>query len=118
MIIADDHHHHGHEKDHPVHYEHCGHSHGPMLDQLAGPGGWQRGLGADFCRLLRRCSGAIRALVFASAQERLFWAGIAATFVIGVVTAITVATIAGAGRLRQQGLALHAPVPGATVAAR
>jgi ABC-type nickel/cobalt efflux system permease component RcnA len=100
-----DHHHHdhdhGHRHDHShhhhgdghVHDEHCGHSHGPTPDQLAGPGGWQRGLGAIFAVGLRPCSGAILVLVFSLAQG-LFWAGIAATFVMGLGTAITVATIA------------------------
>ncbi len=83
---------HSHADDH-VHDEHCGHSHGPTPDQLAGPGGWQRGLGAIFAVGLRPCSGAILVLVFALAQG-LFWAGIAATFVMGLGTAITVATIA------------------------
>src|SRR6185369_3090675 len=86
------HHHHAHDHDH-VHDEHCGHSHGPTPDQLAGPGGWQRGLGAIFAVGMRPCSGAILVLVFALAQG-LFWAGIAATFVMGLGTAITVATIA------------------------
>ena len=87
-----DHAHGHHDHDH-VHDEHCGHSHGPTPDQLAGPGGWQRGLGAIFAVGLRPCSGAILVLVFALAQG-LFWAGIAATFVMGLGTAITVATIA------------------------
>ncbi len=86
------HHEHAHGHGH-VHDEHCGHSHGPTPDQLAGPGGWQRGLGAIFAVGLRPCSGAILVLVFALAQG-LFWAGIAATFVMGLGTAITVATIA------------------------
>jgi ABC-type nickel/cobalt efflux system permease component RcnA len=59
----------------------------------AGPGGWQRGLGAIFAVGMRPCSGAILVLVFSLAQG-LFWAGIAATFVMGLGTAITVATIA------------------------
>jgi ABC-type nickel/cobalt efflux system permease component RcnA len=101
-----DHHHHDHQHgpghahshDHShgdghVHDEHCGHSHGPTPDQLAGPGGWQRGLGAIFAVGMRPCSGAILVLVFSLAQG-LFWAGIAATFVMGLGTAITVATIA------------------------
>ena len=87
-----DHHHHDHAHDH-VHDEHCGHSHGPTPDQLAGPGGWRRGLGTIFAVGLRPCSGAILVLVFSLAQG-LFWAGIAATFVMGLGTAITVATIA------------------------
>jgi ABC-type nickel/cobalt efflux system permease component RcnA len=92
------HHHHGHDHSHDhghahAHDEHCGHSHGPTPDQLAGPGGWQRGLGTIFAVGMRPCSGAILVLVFALAQG-LFWAGIAATFVMGLGTAITVATIA------------------------
>ncbi len=83
---------HGHDHVH-VHDEHCGHSHGPLPGELAGPGGWRRGLGAIFSVGLRPCSGAILVLVFALAQG-LFWAGIAATFVMGLGTAITVATIA------------------------
>ncbi len=95
------HHHHGHDHGHDhhhhdpghVHDEHCGHSHGPTPDQLAGPGGWRRGLGAIVAVGLRPCSGAILVLVFSLAQG-LFWAGIVATFVMGLGTAITVATIA------------------------
>ncbi len=86
-----DHHHH-HDHDH-VHDEHCGHSHGPTPSELAGPGGWQRGLSAIFAVGIRPCSGAILVLVFALAQG-LFWAGIAATFAMGIGTAITVAAIA------------------------
>ena len=79
--------------DDHVHDEHCGHSHGPTPSELAGPGGWRRGFGAIFAVGIRPCSGAILVLVFALAQG-LFWAGIAATFVMGLGTAITVAAIA------------------------
>ncbi len=85
---------HGHGQDHRhVHDEHCGHSHGPAPSELAGPGGWRRGFGAILAVGVRPCSGAILVLVFALAQG-MFWAGIAATFVMGLGTAITVATIA------------------------
>jgi ABC-type nickel/cobalt efflux system permease component RcnA len=94
------HHHHDHGNHGHAHHahdgphdEHCGHSHGPEPQQLAGPGGWQRGLSAVFAVGIRPCSGAILVLVFALAQG-LFWAGIAATLVMGLGTAITVATIA------------------------
>jgi nickel/cobalt exporter len=83
---------HGHDHAH-VHDEHCGHSHGPEPGELAGPGGWRRGFAAILAVGIRPCSGAILVLVFALAQG-LFWAGIAATFVMGLGTAITVATIA------------------------
>jgi nickel/cobalt exporter len=98
------HHHHGHAHAHGahnpphgdaghVHDEHCGHNHGPSPSELAGPGGWTRGLSAIFAVGLRPCSGAILVLVFALAQG-LFYAGIAATFVMGLGTAITVSAIA------------------------
>ncbi len=70
-----------------------GHAHGPEPEELAGPGGWRRGLSAIVAVGLRPCSGAIIVLVFALAQG-LFLAGVASTFVMGIGTAITVATIA------------------------
>ena len=82
------HHHHGDE-----HASAWGHAHGPEPEELAGPGGWQRGLSAIVAVGMRPCSGAIIVLVFALAQG-LFWAGVAATFVMGLGTAITVAAIA------------------------
>jgi nickel/cobalt transporter (NicO) family protein len=91
-----DHHHaHGHGHDHADEESALpwGHSHGPEPRELAGPGGWQRGLSAIVAVGLRPCSGAIIVLVFALAQG-LFWAGVASTFVMGIGTAITVAAIA------------------------
>ncbi len=85
-------HNHGHDHDH-VHDAHCGHSHGPEPGELAGPDGWRRGLAAVLTVGVRPCSGAILVLVFAFAQG-LFWAGVAATLLMGIGTAITVATIA------------------------
>src|SRR5207237_7875830 len=92
---------HAHAHGHPGHsghshqnaHDHCGHSHGPEPDELAGPGGWARGLSAIVAVGLRPCSGAILVLVFALAQG-LFWMGVVATLVMGVGTAITVAVIA------------------------
>jgi nickel/cobalt transporter (NicO) family protein len=94
------HHDHGHDHGHHHHHHHgdehasaWGHGHGPEPEELAGPGGWQRGLSAIVAVGIRPCSGAIIILVFALAQG-LFWAGVAATFVMGLGTAITVAAIA------------------------
>ena len=97
-----DHGHHHHGEGHAHHHHHhaddedasaWGHAHAPEPEELAGPGGWKRGLSAIVAVGLRPCSGAILVLVFALAQG-LFWAGVAATFVMGVGTAITVAVIA------------------------
>ncbi len=99
----DDHgHRHGYHADHDHNHDHdheeddvlpWGHAHGPEPEELAGPGGWRRGLSAIVAVGLRPCSGAIIVLVFALAQG-LFWAGVASTFVMGIGTAITVAAIA------------------------
>lgn len=79
--------------DHHDHGDHTDHCHGPEPLELAGPGGWKRGLTAIIAVGLRPCSGAILVLVFALAQS-LFWVGVASTFVMGLGTAITVAAIA------------------------
>jgi nickel/cobalt exporter len=96
------HHDHGHDHHHHDHdHAHCDHDHGsawshahaPEPSELAGPGGWKRGLTAIIAVGLRPCSGAILVLVFTLAQG-LFWAGVVATFVMGLGTAIMVAAIA------------------------
>jgi nickel/cobalt exporter len=91
-----DHHHHDHRHAHDhghVHDESCGHLHSPPPAQLAGPGGWQRGLSAIVAVGLRPCSGAIVVLVFALAQG-IFLVGVGATLIMALGTAITVAMIA------------------------
>jgi nickel/cobalt transporter (NicO) family protein len=96
---AHDEHDHDHEHGH-AHHDHdhddasaWGHAHAPEPQELAGPGGWRRGLTAIVAVGLRPCSGAILVLVFALAQG-LFWVGVASTFVMGLGTFITVAVIA------------------------
>jgi len=96
----DDGHSHGHSHGHAHHHHDddedasaWGHAHGPEPEELAGPGGWRRGLSAIIAVGLRPCSGAILVLVFALAQG-LFWAGVVATLIMGLGTAITVAAIA------------------------
>jgi nickel/cobalt transporter (NicO) family protein len=118
----DHHHHHAHEHDHDHHHGHAhshqhehedeasawGHAHAPEPKELTGRHWLRRGLAAIVAVGLRPCSGAIIVLVFALAQG-LFWIGVASTFVMGLGTAITVATIATlavgarglAGRLAQ-----------------
>ena len=60
------HHDHGHHHHHHGEDEHAsawGHAHGPEPEELAGPGGWQRGLSAIVAVGLRPCSGAIIVLL-------------------------------------------------------
>ena len=92
-----DHHDHAHGHDHHHHGEEeasaWGHAHAPEPQELKGPHWFRRGLAAIVAVGLRPCSGAIIVLVFALAQG-LFWIGVASTFVMGLGTAITVATVA------------------------
>jgi nickel/cobalt exporter len=98
-----DDHHHAHHGEACAHHDHhaCGydhasawaHAHAPEPAELAGPGGWKRGLSAVVAVGARPCSGAVIVLVFALAQG-LFLTGVAATFVMALGTAVTVALIA------------------------
>jgi nickel/cobalt exporter len=108
----DAHHHHHDDRDHAVHscnhHHHAsawGHAHGPEPQELAGPQGWRRGLGAVIAVGLRPCSGAIIVLTFALAQG-LFLAGVAATLAMGLGTALTVTAIASVAVLAR-GLAVR-----------
>jgi nickel/cobalt transporter (NicO) family protein len=78
---------------HDHHASAWAHAHGPEPAELAGAGGWRRGLSAVIAVGLRPCSGAIIVLIFALAQD-LFWTGIGATVIMGLGTAVTVAAIA------------------------
>ncbi len=81
------------QHDHEHHESAWGHAHGPEPAELAGAGGWRRGLAAVVAVGLRPCSGAIIVLIFALAQD-LFWTGVGATLIMGLGTAATVAAIA------------------------
>ncbi len=110
------HHHHARDHHHHHHDEHCehdpsawGHAHAPEPAVLTGKHWLRRGLAAVVAVGLRPCSGAVIVLVFALAQG-IFLIGVAATFAMGLGTAITVAAIASlavgarsfAGRLAKE----------------
>src|SRR5450830_1872103 len=91
----DHHHDHGHAHHHDPAEEASawGHAHALEPQELTGRNWLRRGLTAIVAVGLRPCSGAIILLVFALAQG-LFWIGVASTFVMGIGTAITVASFA------------------------
>ena len=80
-----DHHHHDHEHDHDDHHH--------IVPPAVTSGSWREQLGVVLAVGLRPCSGALVVLVFALSQGLLL-AGIAAVFLMGVGTAITVALLA------------------------
>ncbi|WP_137152595.1 DUF1007 family protein [Devosia sp. FKR38] len=99
-----DHDHHGHEHhdhhghDHHDHehgdhgdHDHAGHVH--IVTPAATSGNWREQLSVALAVGLRPCSGALVVLVFALSQG-LLAAGIAAVFLMGAGTAITVAALA------------------------
>ena len=88
------HDHHDHDHDHHAH-EHAHHGHG-MHHAIAPQdirGNWREQLGVVLAVGLRPCSGALVVLVFALSQGVLA-AGIASVLLMGLGTAITVATLA------------------------
>ncbi len=94
----DDHHHHGDHHLHGDHHHHddhcgCGHSHVPEAGQVAGEWSWTKAFSLAFAVGIRPCTGAFLVLLFGYTLG-LYWAGIAATFVMAIGTFITVATIA------------------------
>lgn len=94
-VAHDDHGHapHEHHHDHAHgHDEHDHHQHVVTADQVKGD--WREQLGVVLGVGLRPCSGALVVLVFALSQGILL-AGIAAVFLMGLGTALTVSTLAG-----------------------
>jgi len=95
------HHHHDHDHAHHDHdhdHEHgpdcgCGHAHMPSASDLDQPVSLWKAVGIAFAVGIRPCTGGILVLLFSSALG-LYWAGVAATFVMALGTAITVSIIA------------------------
>lgn len=84
--------HDGHDHDHDHEHEHGHHHHVVTAEQTGGD--WREQLGVVLGVGLRPCSGALVVLVFALSQGILA-AGIAAVFLMGLGTAITVSALAG-----------------------
>lgn len=86
-----DHHDHDHDHDHDHAPDHDDHLH--IVPPAVTTGSWREQLGVVLSVGLRPCSGALVVLVFALSQGLLL-AGIAAVFLMGAGTAITVAALA------------------------
>lgn len=84
--------HYGHNHGHDDHDHDHGHSHIVTPEQAGGD--WREQLGVVLSVGIRPCSGALIVLVFALSQGVLP-AGIAAVFLMGLGTAITVSVLAG-----------------------
>jgi nickel/cobalt transporter (NicO) family protein len=76
-----------------VHDANCGHSHLPSPRELSKDWSLTRAMSVSLAVGIRPCTGAILALLFANAVG-VYWAGIAATFIMAIGTALTVSAIA------------------------
>ncbi len=108
------HHHHDHDHDHD-HHDHAHHDHAHIVPAAVATAGWREQLGVVLAVGLRPCSGALVVLVFALSQGVLA-AGIAAVFLMGLGTAITVAVLASVAVFAKD-LALRAGGRGGKLAA-
>ncbi|MEQ1696829.1 MAG: nickel transporter [Hyphomicrobiaceae bacterium] len=84
-----------HEHDHKhVHSAACcGHAHMPEPSQLQGPWEWSKAISLAMTIGIRPCTGALLVLLFALSQG-ILWAGIFATFMMSLGTALTVSALA------------------------
>ncbi len=89
----DHHHDHAHERGHAHAPSNVAHRHAHIVAPQATSGGWREQLAVVLAVGLRPCSGALVVMVFALSQGVLA-AGIAAVFLMGLGTAITVAALA------------------------
>ena len=83
---------HGDDHGH-VHSASCGHAHMPEPSQLQGPWVWSKAISLAMTVGIRPCTGAILVLLFALSQG-ILWAGIFATFMMSLGTALTVSALA------------------------
>jgi nickel/cobalt transporter (NicO) family protein len=76
-----------------LHDANCTHDHMPAPRELSRDWSLSRALSISFAVGIRPCTGAILALLFANAIG-IYWAGVAATFIMAIGTALTVSAIA------------------------
>lgn len=107
------HSHHDHHDPHHVHDEHCGHRHGPSIEEVAQVTTWRDALVLIAGIAMRPCTGALFLLVL-TWQMRIFPWGVAGTFAMGLGTATVTLAVAGLSVWAREGAV--ASLPGAGLA--